>query len=109
MAIKGNIFINTGDGKKYFHPDEILFLEAKGKRTEVILKNGNEILANHNLRWFQDNLPKEYFIRIHKSFIVNKTYVKAFTANMVTINQKNIIPVGRCYKNEFEMRLRLLD
>jgi DNA-binding LytR/AlgR family response regulator len=98
MTQPESILVNTADGRKCINLSEILFLEAKGKRTEVILMNSSAMLANHTLRWFQDNLPKEYFIRIHRSFIVNKIHVKAFTANILTMDHNQIMPVGRCYK-----------
>jgi two-component system LytT family response regulator len=101
--------VNTMDGRKCINLSEILFMEAKGKRTEVIFYNSSTMITNHTLGWFQDSLPKNYFIRIHRSYIVNKTHVKAFTADKVTMDYKRIIPVGRCYRRVFELTLQLVD
>jgi DNA-binding LytR/AlgR family response regulator len=42
-------------------------------------------------------LPKSHFIRIHRSFIVAKNKIDAFSATDVEINNKQI-PIGRSYK-----------
>lgn len=109
MTQPESILVNTADGRKYIQPSEILFIKAKGKRTELILDHSSLMLANHCLKWFQDNMPKEYFIRIHRSFIVNKTHIKSFTANMITIDHKQVLSIGRCYKREIAVSLQLVD
>lgn len=109
MTQQESILVNTVDGRKYIHLTEILFIEAKGKRTELILDNSSLMLANHCLKWFQDNLPEEYFIRIHRSFIVNKTHIKSFTAIMITMDHKQVVSIGRCYKREFAVSFHLVD
>ncbi len=103
------IIVNTPEGKRKINPDEIMYLRAEGKRTEVNLKNSSSIIVNHNLRWFEDHLPEEYFIRIHRSFIINISQVSAFTANKVILSHKQKIPVGRCYRKGAKERLQSLQ
>jgi len=42
-------------------------------------------------------LPKEKFMRIHRSFIVNVSKIKSIKGNMVEI-QANEIPIGASYR-----------
>lgn len=63
---------------------------------KVITAN-NSIITKLSLIRFMDQLPKNLFIRVHKSFIINIKEVKAFTSNSVEMKNKKI-PIGRSYK-----------
>lgn len=105
MILKEVILVNTGEGKKHVLPEEIFFVKAERKKTEINLNDGRAMLTNHNLRWFEDHLPGEYFIRIHKSYIINLSNVNAFTADTIILNHKQIIPVGRRYRKVIKLKL----
>ena len=45
----------------------------------------------------EELLTKNNFIRVHRSFIVAKDKIDAFTATDIEINGKQI-PIGRSYK-----------
>ena len=49
---------------------------------------------------FFEELPHERFLRVHKSFIVNRSKITAFTALDVEIGEMEI-PIGRQYKDAF--------
>jgi len=51
-----------------------------------------------SLRAFHDLLPKDTFIRIHKSFVVNIEKIDRFNAREVAISGQ-VIPVSRAKKN----------
>jgi DNA-binding LytR/AlgR family response regulator len=50
-------------------------------------------------------LPKEKFIRVHRSFIVGLKYITSFNSSEVEIGAVKI-PVGKNYKDEFLLKLR---
>jgi len=62
------------------------------------------VLTRLNLKGISEKLPKEEFIRVHRSFIVAFSKISSFQKNKVTINQKEI-PVGNAYQGELFNRL----
>ena len=44
------------------------------------------------------NLPDTEFIQIHKSFIVNKQYVKRFKFDSVLLSNEEELPISRAYR-----------
>ncbi len=56
------------------------------------------IVSKNSLSKIENKLPSEQFIRIHKSFIVQISKIKAFSATLIEVNGKEL-PIGRSYKN----------
>lgn len=56
-------------------------------------------LSLGSLKKLQEELPQDQFLRIHKSYMVNKDFVEALEGNMVLIGDKKI-PIGGSYKEE---------
>ncbi len=59
---------------RYINTDEILFLKADNNTTDFYISSGDIVSAYKTLKVFENTLP-ENFVRIHKSYIVNKKYV----------------------------------
>ena len=78
--------------------DEILFLEGQGNYTTYNLEDNSKITAYGSIKKALENLP-ENFIRIHKSYVVNKNQIKSFDANTVEIRDQ-LIPRGKSVQDE---------
>jgi DNA-binding LytR/AlgR family response regulator len=85
--------------------DEIQFAEAKGNFVKIVTANNN-IMPSITFSNFEKMLPKEIFIRVHRSFIINKSKINRIEGNRVFIN-KNEVPIGSNYKVEFLKALGL--
>lgn len=99
------IFIKT-DGKIYkiLH-NELLFAEAQGNYTKIVTAQ-NILLPAMTFSGFEEIVPKTLFLRVHRSFIINKSKITHIEGNRVFIN-KNEIPIGSNYKEEFLKELGL--
>ncbi|MFT6808620.1 MAG: DNA-binding LytR/AlgR family response regulator [Saprospiraceae bacterium] len=75
---------------------DILYLEASGNYTKVIL-NDNSILTREKISGLLDTLPKSEFIQVHKSFAVAKNHIDSIQGNRISIGT-HIIPIGKVYK-----------
>jgi len=82
--------------------DEILYIEAKGRQVEIVLKNHKKLLANLSLKSILEVFKKTTFIRIHKSYVVNFIHVKRYSKGkdsfIVLYNDINL-SVGKVYKD----------
>jgi DNA-binding LytR/AlgR family response regulator len=77
--------------------NEILYVEGMGNYVKIFTENGMVITKN-SMTTVETMLPESSFMRIHRSFIVSKSKVKAFSGEVVTIG-KIEIPIGKLYKN----------
>lgn len=95
---KPNSFFIKGD-KKYHQvqTEDILFVEAYGHYTKLHLKN-EMILTNEKISAFEELLPKDNFLRVHKSFIAAINKIKLIEGNLIII-ENHKIPIGQTYKN----------
>jgi len=76
--------------------DQITYIEAERDYSSVYLDD-KRLFASMHLKLFEDILPKEKFLRIHRSYILNLSKIKSITGNMVEI-QTNEIPIGASYR-----------
>jgi len=75
--------------------DKIIYIE--GAREYVIFyMEEQKIMVLESLKHLEEVLPSSLFLRIHKSYIINKHKVKALYGNQVEIAGKQI-PIGRNY------------
>lgn len=70
------------------------------KDYSIIHTNGEKTITAMNLKTIENQLPTELFIRVNKSYIVNKTHISLVDSDVVCIGHKQI-PVGERYRQEF--------
>jgi DNA-binding LytR/AlgR family response regulator len=90
------LFFNVGKKKVKMFLDEILYIESIKEYIRIISRD-KAILTKFQLGEMEEVLKKNNFLRIHRSFIVAKNKIDAFSATDVEINGKQI-PIGRSYK-----------
>ena len=78
--------------------EDILYLKALSNYTEIFLSNGKKVLLAKTLKQLTLQLPEAIFLRVHKSYIVNKLFMKQFITlpqTFVVLENDTIIPVSR--------------
>ncbi len=78
--------------------NEILYIESIKDYVKVRTLD-KEIVTQQKISYLEESLPREKFIRIHRSFIVNRDRIDAYSATDVEMG-KHLIPIGRNYKND---------
>lgn len=82
----------------------ILYIEAVDNYIKLHLADGSTVLSKISLRAIQQMLPKDMFIRIHRSFIVARNRISSFTRTTVTINNTSLqLPIGRKFTDQILM------
>jgi DNA-binding LytR/AlgR family response regulator len=77
---------------------DILYIESIKDYVKVRTPE-KEIVTQQKISYLEESLPGEKFIRIHRSFIVNREKIDAYSATDVEIG-KFTVPIGRNYKND---------
>jgi DNA-binding LytR/AlgR family response regulator len=91
-----HLFFNVGKKKVKIFLDEILFIESMKEYIRVNAKN-KSVLTKFKLSQAEGLLSENNFLRIHRSFIVSKEKIEAFSATEVEVGGK-LLPIGRSYK-----------
>jgi len=85
--------------------DEIQYLESLGNYVKV-WRDGDFLLTQRTMSSFEEQLPASAFVRVHKSYILNKKFVHYIEGNTIYLKNKQELPIG---KNFRPMIKQLLD
>jgi DNA-binding LytR/AlgR family response regulator len=77
---------------------DILYIESIKDYVKVRTTE-KEIITQQKISYLEESLPKDQFLRIHRSFIINRERIDAYSATDVEIG-KHHVPIGRNYKND---------
>jgi len=83
--------------------DELLYLESLGDYIEFHLESGSTISSKEKISHMERSLP-DGFLRIHRSFIVNRSKISSFSREHVLMGEKEL-PISRSYKQEVVRKL----
>ena len=101
---KEQLMINVNKKTVKIDINDILLIESR-KEYIHITTSDKSFDTKVNISEISDQLPKEKFLRIHRSFIVAIDKINAFSATSVEING-NSIPIGRSYRELAQQALK---
>ena len=70
---------------QFINTDSIIRLEAASNYTHFYIDNTSKITVSHTLKYYEDILDEEYFMRVHHSHIINMRKVKKYIKGKVGI------------------------
>ena len=92
-----SIDLNLGGSFETVEATDIIYLQSYGNYVKVFLENGRMILATSTTHQLMAQLPPQSFLRIHKSYIVNRKFIDAFSNNFVVVSKEKL-PIGISYR-----------
>ncbi|QAA81501.1 response regulator transcription factor [Aequorivita sp. H23M31] len=97
------ICLKSNKDYQYLNIDEILYLKADNNTTDFYMADGRIVGAYKTLKVFEDQLPQT-FIRIHKSFIINKNCISRinYSKSIFVINNAHEIPFTKTFNANIE-------
>lgn len=104
---KSNGYINFRSDRKMIKValDDILFIESIKDYIKVITATGT-IITKQSISSVEEMLPKEMFIRIHRSYIVSLNRIDSYNHELVWVAKKEL-PISRMYRHEVEKILNV--
>lgn len=88
---------------------DVIYIEARDRKTYVFAKDA---MGTHKytLNEFEYFLPKDFFVRCHRSFIVNVHYIKEIYPDthstfILAMENKTRVPVSQSYSSYFRKLL----
>lgn len=94
------IFIKSGYELIKLIVSDIRFIQSDADYTEVFTAE-KKYLSQEPLRYWEETLDNEQFIRTHRSYILNISKIEKIVGNQVLIDEHTHIPIGRAYKDNF--------
>jgi len=84
--------------------NDILYIERFSDYIKIIT-NTKTIVTKHLISSLEETLPKDGFIRIHRSFIVSIHKIESYNADIIYIGNKSL-PIGRLFKQNVNRLLQ---
>lgn len=91
------LIVKEGRAMVRLYHTNILWIESDGNYSTIRLKDDKRRVIRQSLSELQEQLPAAGFIRIHKSYLVNKAHVMELNANSLIIHGTEL-PIGRAYQ-----------
>jgi DNA-binding LytR/AlgR family response regulator len=92
------IFIKSNLKKLKIYISKIKWIEAFGDYVKVITEDDSNLVLS-TMKAFENDLPKDKFVRVHKSYIINIDKVERFNSRFAEIGVTKI-PLSRHKKED---------
>ncbi len=79
----------------------IVYLESAGEYVRLHLADGTKLVTLFRLKNMESTLQSSQFMRVHRSYIVNLSYVSGYTKGRIYLSNDDYVPIGESYKELF--------
>ena len=102
------VFVKMNDGFQRILMKHILYVEAAGSYCTLHVHGMSSILVSAPLARVAEHLDGEYFIRVHRSYLVNKLHIESIAGNFLQVGNVSI-PVSKFMKKKVLGSLNMLS
>jgi len=95
-SVPNHIYVQSNKKNIKILLDDVLYIESLKDYVQIHLKD-KKVLFKGGITAFEQKL-NQFFIRVHRSYIVNKNKISAYTKSDIEIG-KIEIPIGDSYKD----------
>lgn len=106
FVLKDRIFVRYKDRMVKLVIDDIMYVEAERNYCRICTSTGEHTLTT-TLKTMEEKLPAEYFLRIHRSFLINLRQIDEVADNHVVVNRK-MIPLSHLLREDLLKRIRMV-
>ena len=105
MPSTDTIFLKTDYRIVKVSVPDIRYVEAMSEYLKVHLESESKpIVTLLSMKKMEERLP-DYFMRIHRSYIVNLTKIQEVNKNRIIMDADTYLPIGDMYKEAFQAYL----
>lgn len=94
--------VKSGFGHRELYLKEILYVECVGHELDFVTVSGLHLKVYGSLKAVEEDLSSCGFLRIHKSFLVNQSYVESVEKKDVVLKNGIIVEMGRDRRRDVE-------
>lgn len=85
--------------------DKILYIEGQSEYVRIVSSQTKPLMTLLSMKSLEERLPDKYFMRIHRSHIINLQKIKEVTKNRIMMENNTLLPIGDLYKDRFNQYL----
>lgn len=104
------VFIKSNSALVRLEYDDILWIEAL--ENYVMVKTfDNKFVIHFTMKAIEKKMPMQKFVRVHRSFIVNRNKIEVIEDNSVIVRTESglkSIPIGKSYKDKLISDLNII-
>ena len=100
------IFVKTEYRLEKIKISEILYIEGMNEYLRIVTED-KKVMTLRNFKSMEEILPKDNFLRVHKSYIVAIDKIESIERNRIKI-QKMIIPISDSHKEIFFNKIGMI-
>ncbi len=101
------ILVKSGIKNYKINTNDIVYIESLKDYIKINITGDKNITSKYKIGDIQEELNRDNFLRIHRSFIINTAKITAFTINEIEVNNIEI-PIGASYKEDVLLYLKTL-
>jgi len=83
----------------------LAFIESCGDYIRLVRDDGSKLLVHETMKGFSAGLPHDIFMRVHRSYIVNLSFIHYIEGNMIGVLDDEL-PVSPAYRQELIFKLK---
>jgi hypothetical protein len=80
---------------------ELVYAESLGDYIKFVLEGKRPLVVKMSMKALEDTLPKHSFVRVHRSYILNRGRIVKLKSKSVLVGSQEI-PVGTTYLNRLQ-------
>jgi len=105
-SLESHIVLHTMEYLQVVKLRDIIYCQSEGSYTNFFLTEGRKILISKPLKFYDEILPDQWFLRAHQSYLVNITCVDKFLkTGFIILKDKTEIPVSSRKKDYILQRI----
>lgn len=98
----GRISLPANNMVLFLDLKEIFYLKSEGRHTHIYFEDNTFVTTNYNLKDCEKLLENTTFLRVHRSYIVNLSYLKRYSKgrdSFIVMENDALVYVGKQYKD----------
>lgn len=101
-----SITVRTEGRTEIVATEDILVIEALKDYVRIITTT-KKMMIHTTLTSFEAALPKDGFIRVHRSFIINRRHLTGYDKNNAVLDNRLTVAIGKTYREQFEAAMQI--
>lgn len=97
-GVKSSMYVRQGDAFQRIAWEDILYAEGMQNYVKLYFKD-KVLIIHQTMISLEEMLPKDFFFRIHRSFLVNISYIESISGARLFINGK-VLPISKQRRDE---------
>ncbi|MDR0368438.1 MAG: LytTR family DNA-binding domain-containing protein [Bacteroidales bacterium] len=82
--------------------EDIKYVVSQREYVQMFLSDGSSVITLLSMKSVEERLPKDIFMRVHRSYIVNVNKITVIERQRIVFDKKIYIPIGDLYKENFD-------